>query len=82
MQPIRTIYLVGLANAGKSWLRTVVFDRKLPLELVLERRETKLNVTNVRNTDFLYLDIWGKRADFSNLRKTKLNLDSSKKFTL
>jgi len=72
---VRTIHLVGSANAGKSWLRSVVFHRRIPLELVLEKRETKLAVTNVRNTDFVHLDIWGKSIAIMAARRiiTRLN---------
>lgn len=58
--PTKTVHLVGQSNAGKSWLRSVVFERRSPLELILEKRELKLVVSKLRSNDFLHVDVWGK----------------------
>ena len=63
------LFVVGPANSGKTWMRTVVFERRLPLDLVLERRESKVVVTKMSNTDLLSVDIWGKLVSSAGNKK-------------
>ena len=76
--PLRTIYLMGPANSGKTWMKTVVFEHRLPLDLVLERRETQVSVCKVRNTDFLHLDIWGMFHPYIYLQNVVLTEEKNK----
>jgi len=61
----KRILLLG-RGSGKTWMRSVVFERKSPLDLVLldRRPSNKLHITQVRNT--LAVDIWDFPSD-SNL---------------
>lgn len=42
-------------------MRTVVFERRLPINIVLpQHQESEVSVTKVNQTDLLNLEIWGE----------------------
>jgi len=61
-QAVKRILILG-KGSGRTWMRSVIFERKSPLDLVLldRRPSSKLHITPIRNT--LAVDVWDLPGD-------------------